>query len=150
IVGVAVDDWTVDHLLKRARESIERTGETIDSKIFERFAARLSYVSGDFTDAARYERVGAAMPRLRGVRSKAGGESPGRQARSVDRCPDRSRRPPGRREGRGRSGSTAKPPRWGGGARLRTRCCCTRPSSETRRAHAPGRRRGGVADDAAA
>jgi glucose-6-phosphate 1-dehydrogenase len=61
IVGVAVDDWTVDDLAKRARESIEATGETIDHQVFDRFAARLSYVSGDFTDPSMYERVGAAI-----------------------------------------------------------------------------------------
>ena len=61
IVGVAVDDWTVADLVERARTSIEGTGETIDEKVFERFAARLSYVSGDFTDPATYERVGAAI-----------------------------------------------------------------------------------------
>ncbi len=61
IVGVAVDDWTVDDLVKRARESIVGTGETIDEKVFERFAERLSYVSGDFTDPSMYERVGAAI-----------------------------------------------------------------------------------------
>ena len=42
IVGVAVDDWTVEDLVKRARESIEGTGETLDPKVFARFAARLS------------------------------------------------------------------------------------------------------------
>jgi glucose-6-phosphate 1-dehydrogenase len=61
IVGVAVDDWSVDDLIARARESIEGTGETIDSGVFDRFAARLSYVSGDFTDPTMYERVGAAV-----------------------------------------------------------------------------------------
>jgi glucose-6-phosphate 1-dehydrogenase len=61
IVGVAVDDWTVDDLVERARTSIEGTGETIDEKVFERFAARLSYVSGDFTDPATYGRVGTAI-----------------------------------------------------------------------------------------
>jgi glucose-6-phosphate 1-dehydrogenase len=61
IVGVAVDDWTIDDLVKRARESIEGTGETIDEKVFDRFKERLSYVSGDFTDASMYERVGAAI-----------------------------------------------------------------------------------------
>jgi glucose-6-phosphate 1-dehydrogenase len=61
IVGVAVDDWTVDDLKKRARTSIEGTGEQIDQKVFDRFADRLSYVSGDFTDPATYERVGAAI-----------------------------------------------------------------------------------------
>jgi glucose-6-phosphate 1-dehydrogenase len=61
IVGVAVDDWTVEHLHEHARECIEGTGETLDSEVFDRFAARLSYVSGDFTDAATYERVGSAI-----------------------------------------------------------------------------------------
>jgi len=61
IVGVAVDDWSVDDLRKRARDSIESTGETIDESLFERFAARLSYVSGDFTDAETFQKVGAAI-----------------------------------------------------------------------------------------
>ncbi len=61
IVGVAVDDWTVDQLVDRARESIEGTGEPIDAAVFERFAARLSYVAGDFGDDATYERVGKAI-----------------------------------------------------------------------------------------
>ena len=61
IVGVAVDDWTDDQLRERARQSIEGTGETIDEKVFDRFASRLSYVSGDFADASTYERVGEAI-----------------------------------------------------------------------------------------
>ena len=61
IVGVAVDDWTVDDLKERARTSIEGTGEKLDQDVFDRFAERLSYVSGDFTDPATYERVGAAI-----------------------------------------------------------------------------------------
>jgi glucose-6-phosphate 1-dehydrogenase len=61
IVGVAVDDWTDDQLKERARDSIEGTGETLDTTIFDRLAERLSYVSGDFADAATYERVGQAI-----------------------------------------------------------------------------------------
>ena len=61
IVGVAVDDWTVDQLKERARQSIEGTGDTIDEKVFDRFAERLSYVSGDFDDDATYERVAQAI-----------------------------------------------------------------------------------------
>jgi glucose-6-phosphate 1-dehydrogenase len=61
IVGVAVDDWTVDELVGRARESILATGEELDQKVFERLAARLSYVQGDFADAATYKRVGEAI-----------------------------------------------------------------------------------------
>jgi glucose-6-phosphate 1-dehydrogenase len=57
IVGVAVDDWTVDDLKQRARESIVGTGEPLDEDVFERLAARFSYVAGDFADAETYERV---------------------------------------------------------------------------------------------
>ena len=60
IVGVAVDDWSVDRLVERARESIVGTGETLDEDVFKRFAARLSYVAGDFGDEATYERVADA------------------------------------------------------------------------------------------
>jgi glucose-6-phosphate 1-dehydrogenase len=61
IVGVAVDDWTVEHLREHARECIEGTGEELDADVFARFAARLSYVSGDFTDASTYKRVAEAL-----------------------------------------------------------------------------------------
>ena len=61
IVGVAVDDWDADRLKQRARDSIEGTGEQVDETIFKRFADRLSYVSGDFGDAATYEKVAGAI-----------------------------------------------------------------------------------------
>jgi glucose-6-phosphate 1-dehydrogenase len=61
IVGVAVDDWSRDQLVERARTSIEGTGQAIDPTVFDRLAARLSYVSGDFKDAATYARVADAV-----------------------------------------------------------------------------------------
>ena len=61
IVGVAVDDWTRDQLIERARASILGTGEELDPAVFERFAARLSYVQGDLADASTYARVGHAI-----------------------------------------------------------------------------------------
>ena len=61
IVGVAVDDWSIEHLRTHARECIEACGETIEDAVFDRFVARLSYVSGDFTDGATYERVAGAV-----------------------------------------------------------------------------------------
>jgi len=61
IVGVAVDDWTVDQLVQRARESIVGTGEQLDEEVFKRLAARFSYVAGDFSDAATYGRVAEAI-----------------------------------------------------------------------------------------
>jgi glucose-6-phosphate 1-dehydrogenase len=67
IVGVAVQDWTDKHLRDHARQCIEANGEKIDEAVFKRFADRLSYVSGDFTDAGTYHDVankmrGATMP----------------------------------------------------------------------------------------
>ena len=61
IVGVAVDDWSVDQLVERARESIVGTGEDLDEDVFQRLATRFSYVAGDFGDDAPYERVAAAI-----------------------------------------------------------------------------------------
>src|SRR3954466_12499610 len=57
IVGVAVDDWSVDDLRERARSAIVDGGDELDEAICNRFADRLSYVSGDFADAATYERL---------------------------------------------------------------------------------------------
>jgi glucose-6-phosphate 1-dehydrogenase len=61
VVGVAVDDWSIDRLVDRARESIISTGEQLDEGVFKRFAARLSYVSGDFADQATYGKVAEAI-----------------------------------------------------------------------------------------
>jgi glucose-6-phosphate 1-dehydrogenase len=60
VVGVAANDWTLDQLIERARSSIEATGG-LDKAVFDRLAARLSFVSGDFTDPGTYERVGDAV-----------------------------------------------------------------------------------------
>jgi glucose-6-phosphate 1-dehydrogenase len=57
IVGVAAQDWTVQELRDHARTCTEDCGEPVDDEVFERFAARLSYVAGDFGDPATYERV---------------------------------------------------------------------------------------------
>jgi glucose-6-phosphate 1-dehydrogenase len=61
IVGVAGDDWTVDQLREHARKCIADCGETIDDKVFDRFAARLSYIPGDFADDGTYQRVAGAV-----------------------------------------------------------------------------------------
>ncbi len=61
IVGVAVDDWDAERLRAHARDAIEGTGEEVDDEVFARFAARLSYVSGDFGDPATFERVRDAL-----------------------------------------------------------------------------------------
>jgi glucose-6-phosphate 1-dehydrogenase len=57
IVGVAVSDWSDEDLRSHARADIEACGTKIDEEVFKQFAARLSYVQGDFDDADTYERV---------------------------------------------------------------------------------------------
>ncbi len=61
VVGVAVEEWTVESLREHARKAIEASGEEVDAKVFERFAARLSYVSGDFNSEATYQHLATAL-----------------------------------------------------------------------------------------
>ena len=61
IVGVALDEWSVVMLREHARRAIEDSGENIDEDVFQRFAARLSMVSGDFADPKTYDRLAKAI-----------------------------------------------------------------------------------------
>jgi glucose-6-phosphate 1-dehydrogenase len=62
VIGVARQDWSHDVLVQHARESIEASGQQIDETVFDRFARRLSYLSGDFDSADTYQRLGQALP----------------------------------------------------------------------------------------
>jgi glucose-6-phosphate 1-dehydrogenase len=61
VIGVAVEDWDDEHLRRHALEALKATGEPIDDAVWNRFAARLSFVSGDFDDGATYEAVKSAL-----------------------------------------------------------------------------------------
>jgi glucose-6-phosphate 1-dehydrogenase len=61
VVGVAVEDWSLDRLREHAKEAIAASGEQVDEDVFARLAGRLSYISGDFGQAATYERVAGAL-----------------------------------------------------------------------------------------
>jgi glucose-6-phosphate 1-dehydrogenase len=67
VLGVAANDWTIDQLRDHARQSIADTGETVDDAVFTRFANRLSYVSGDFSDTATFDHVARAVDGRRNV-----------------------------------------------------------------------------------
>ena len=64
IVGVAVDDWSPEDLREHAHAAIAARGP-VDDATFERFAARLSYVQGDFGDADTFKRLAAAIGPVR-------------------------------------------------------------------------------------
>ena len=61
IVGVAIDDWSRDHLIEHGRQAIADSGETVDDAVFARLAARLSYVVGDYTAQETYQLVAEAI-----------------------------------------------------------------------------------------
>src|ERR1700743_3553507 len=61
IIGVAVEDWHDEHLRQHAHDAVTAPGETIDDAVWKRFAQRLTYVGGDFTDGATYERVASKL-----------------------------------------------------------------------------------------
>jgi glucose-6-phosphate 1-dehydrogenase len=61
VIGVAVDDWSVEKLREHAREALVATGESIEEDVFARFAKRLSYVAGDFGDPGTFKRVREAL-----------------------------------------------------------------------------------------
>src|SRR5215469_1810856 len=61
IIGVARADWSAAQLKEHARASIEESGERLDEKLFERFAARLSMVRGDYQDRGTYDRLAASL-----------------------------------------------------------------------------------------
>jgi glucose-6-phosphate 1-dehydrogenase len=61
VIGVAVDDWTDDHLRQHARDAVMAADEVIDDAVWTRFAQRLTYVGGDFSDGATYEEVAAKL-----------------------------------------------------------------------------------------
>ncbi|MGA8927376.1 MAG: glucose-6-phosphate dehydrogenase, partial [Solirubrobacterales bacterium] len=62
IVGVAFDDWSDDDLREHCHGAITTcSGQKPDPKVFNRLAKRFSYIQGDFSDDATYERVGQAI-----------------------------------------------------------------------------------------
>ncbi|MER5387090.1 glucose-6-phosphate dehydrogenase [Streptomyces sp. NPDC002688] len=61
IVGVARDGWSDDALRDHARAAIKATGEPLDDGVFARFAARLSYVQGDYADPETFHRLARAV-----------------------------------------------------------------------------------------
>jgi glucose-6-phosphate 1-dehydrogenase len=57
VIGVASSSWSPEELRHNAREALENTGVDIDDDVWERFASRLDYVSGDYREADTFERV---------------------------------------------------------------------------------------------
>ncbi|MEV4616602.1 glucose-6-phosphate dehydrogenase [Kitasatospora sp. NPDC049258] len=61
IIGVALDDWSQDHLVAALRAAVEAGGAAVEAAAFERLAGRLSYLRGDFTDPATYRSLAGRL-----------------------------------------------------------------------------------------
>lgn len=56
VIGVAKSEWTSEQLCERVRLSVERSG-VFERRVYEALCSRLSYVAGDYTDSATYQRL---------------------------------------------------------------------------------------------
>jgi len=61
IIGVARRQWSAATLREHARRAIEDSGEMVDEDVFQRFAARLSMISGDNQDPKTYDQIARAI-----------------------------------------------------------------------------------------
>ena len=60
VIAIARQSWSFDQVCARIRESLTAHGG-IDPPAYERLVARLSYVSGDYQDAATFDRLREAL-----------------------------------------------------------------------------------------
>ncbi|HSM43790.1 MAG TPA: glucose-6-phosphate dehydrogenase, partial [Acidimicrobiia bacterium] len=61
VVGVSRSTEDDDALRRRARESLDFVGMTVDESVFDRLASRLSHVPGDYRDEETFRRIGEAV-----------------------------------------------------------------------------------------
>ncbi len=65
IIGVAHSNWSVQQLRQRARDSVEEAakdhGEKVDKAVFEKLAARLQYVGGDYAEPDTFAKLKQAL-----------------------------------------------------------------------------------------
>src|SRR3954468_14714977 len=63
VVGVSSSDWSDDQLRERAHDAIASSlgSEPFDAEAFKSVVDRLSYVSGDYRDAATFDNLGLQL-----------------------------------------------------------------------------------------
>ena len=57
IIGVASSEWDDEELRTKAREALEESEDSVDDAVFDRLAANLTYVSGDYRDSSTFESI---------------------------------------------------------------------------------------------
>lgn len=61
VIGVAKSGWTLDQLKERARDSLKQHGGGVDPAAFAKLTSLLSYVDGDYGDAATFASLRKAL-----------------------------------------------------------------------------------------
>ncbi len=61
VIGVAKAGWGIEQLRARARASLEQHGGGVDPDAFAKLTALLSYVDGDYADAATFQALRKAL-----------------------------------------------------------------------------------------
>jgi glucose-6-phosphate 1-dehydrogenase len=63
VIGVSSSDWSPEQLRDRARDAVEASlkGEAVDEDAFATVTSSLDYVSGDYRDAATFERLSEVL-----------------------------------------------------------------------------------------
>jgi glucose-6-phosphate 1-dehydrogenase len=61
VVGVASPKWSLTHVLRRVRDSIERAGGIDDQRAFDHLLSLLGYVGGDYNDRDTFTAIKAAL-----------------------------------------------------------------------------------------
>ncbi|MEC8818329.1 MAG: hypothetical protein VXX30_04520, partial [Planctomycetota bacterium] len=56
-IGVAFTDWSDDEFRAHALQSIKDCGQEVDEKVWEKMAAGMTYVQGDYTKPETYAAV---------------------------------------------------------------------------------------------
>jgi glucose-6-phosphate 1-dehydrogenase len=65
VVGVAGSEWDLDDLRRHIRDTLVGHGVEIHDEVFERLAASLRYVSGDYRNAATYRELDSVLGDVR-------------------------------------------------------------------------------------
>lgn len=65
ILGVAFPKWSMERLHKRVTDSIERAGGVDNKRALQRLLSLLTYVSGDYQDAATFKAIQEGLGKAR-------------------------------------------------------------------------------------
>ena len=61
VIGIAKQNWTVEQLRERARESLEEHGGGVNAAAYDKLCRLLRYVDGDYKDPSTYQQLRKAM-----------------------------------------------------------------------------------------